>query len=195
MAGRRGAGRRGGAQTGGPLPRVRLEPLSAASDPRLLAEVLALRPGPGQDRYCLPASRTYPPASADALRVPFAVLADPDPDPGTGGGGRVVGFGTLDRHGQLEHLLDDPGRGLLLRAFYVGHDHQGRGYGTAAARQARALAHALEPEAELLVLCVHESNAAARTAYARAGFADSGARWLAQAADPQVVMVAALQPR
>lgn len=175
-----------------PLPAVRLEPLSDASDPRLLASVLALKPGPGQDRYCLPASMTYPPASADPLRVAFAVMAQL---PGPGTGERVVGFGTLDRHGQLEHLLDDPARGLLLRAFYVGRAHQGRGYGTAGARQARALAHALEPEAELLVLCVHESNTAARSAYARAGFADSGARWMAQAADPQVVMVAALQPR
>ncbi|TNM67713.1 GNAT family N-acetyltransferase [Streptomyces sp. NP160] len=178
-----------------PLPAVRLEVLSEASDPRLLASVLALKPGHGQDRYCLPASMTYPPASADPLRVPFAVMAALDGPEGASGGERVVGFGTLDRHGQLEHLLDEPARGLLLRAFYVGRPHQGRGYGTAAARRARALAHALEPEAQLLVLCVHESNTAARTAYARAGFADSGARWMAQAADPQVVMVAALQPR
>ncbi len=169
-------------------PRVRLEPLSLASEPDLLAAVLALEPGPGQDRYCLPAALTHPPASADPLRIPFAVLAlDGDDE-------RPVGFGTLDRRGALEHLLDDPAKGLLLRAYYVAAEHQGRGYGAAGARAARALAHALEPEAQLLVLCVHESNAAGRRAYARAGFADTGGRWMPRAADPQVIMAAALQP-
>lgn len=171
---------------------VRLEPLTPATDARLLAAVLALDPGPDQERYCMPASRTYPPASADPQRVPFAVVLAPR---GAGpGAGTPVGFGVLDRRGHLEHLLDDPARGLLLRAFYVDRAHQGRGYGAAAARAARGLAHAVEPAAQLLVLCVHTSNAAGLRAYGRAGFVDTGGRWQPSAADPQVVMAAALQP-
>lgn len=171
---------------------VRLEPLTPATDPRLLAAVLALDPGPDQERYCMPAARTYPPASADPHRVPFAVVRRAQ---GGGPDSEVpVGFGVLDRRGHLEHLLDDPAKGLLLRAFYVDRAHQGRGYGSAAARAARGLAHAVEPAAQLLVLCVHTSNAAGLRAYAKAGFVDTGGRWQPRAADPQVVMAAALQP-
>ena len=168
---------------------VRLEPLTPATDARLLAAVLALDPGPDQERYCMPASRTYPPASADPHRVPFAVVLRDGADAGA-----PVGFGVLDRRGHLEHLLDDPAKGLLLRAFYVDRAQQGRGYGAAGARAARALAHAVEPAAQLLVLCVHTSNAAGLRAYGKAGFVDTGGRWQPRAADPQVVMVAALQP-
>lgn len=171
---------------------VRLEPLSPATDPRLLAAVLALDPGPDQERYCMPASRTYPPASADAARVPFAVVLTGQS--GGDDGGVPVGFGVLDRRGHLDHLLDDPAQGLLLRAFYIDSGRQGQGYGAAAARAARALAHQLEPTAQLLVLCVHTSNTAGLRAYGRAGFVDTGGRWQPTAADPQVVMAAALQP-
>ena len=161
---------------------VDLLPLSAGSDPELLAAVLALRPLPEQERFSIPAAETLTAAAADPDRTPFAVVAR----------GVPVGFGVLDRRGYLADLLDDPASAVLLRAFYVDAAHQGRGYGTAAARRARELAAALVPSARLLVLTVNEANPAARAAYARAGFADTGARYLGGAAGPQRVLVAAL---
>ena len=161
---------------------VELQPLSAASPPALLAAVLALRTLPEQERFTIPAAETFTAAAADPDRTPFAVLA----------GGVPVGYGVLDRTGYLADLLDDPSGAVLLRAFYLDAAHQGRGYGTAAARAARALAAALVPSASLLVLTVNEANPAALAAYARAGFADTGARYLGGAAGPQRVLVAVL---
>jgi RimJ/RimL family protein N-acetyltransferase len=167
---------------------VRLVPLSLASDPGLLVAVLGLDVLPEQGGFVIPASQTFAAAAADPDRTPFAVLAADS----------AVGFGVLDRRGHLAELLDEPGRGVLLRAFYVGAGHQGRGHGTAAARAVRSLAAVVAPSADLVVLTVHERNAPARAAYARAGYADTGARYTQVAGDPQLVMVAGVrrpQPR
>ena len=159
-----------------------LQPLSAGSDPDLLAAVLVLRPLPEQERFTVPAAETFTAAVADPDRTPFAVLA----------GGVPVGFGVLDRSGYLADLVDDPASAVLLRAFYIDAGSQGRGYGRAAARSARGLAAALVPGARLLVLTVNELNTTALRAYARAGFADTGVQYLGGASGPQRVMVAAL---
>ncbi|SDQ04860.1 GNAT family N-acetyltransferase [Quadrisphaera sp. DSM 44207] len=163
---------------------VRLRPLSAAEDPHLLARVLRLRPHPEQEVFSARAADTFPAAAADPDRTAFAVLAGEEP----------VGFGVLDRRGWLEDLVDDPDRAVLLRAFYIAAEHQGRGYGARAARAARALAAALVPTADLVVLTVNERNPAAQRAYARAGFVDTGTRYLGGGAGPQRVMVAAASP-
>lgn len=166
---------------------VRLAPLLLASDADLLAAVLALDVLPEQGAYVLPASQTLAAAAADPDRTPFAVLAGDAPTP------TPVGFGVLDRGEHLAELVDEPGRAVLLRGFYVGAAHQGRGHGSAAARAVRSLAARVAPTAELVVLTVNESNAPARRAYARAGYADTGARYLGGAAGPQLVLVAGVQ--
>lgn len=165
-------------------PVVRLVPVEP-HDSALRAAVSALRPRPDQEVFSATAEQTLPAADADPRRTPFAVLA----------AGRPVGFGVLDRGGYLDELVDEPHRAVLLRAFYLDAAAQGRGLGTAAARAVPGLAARLYPDAELLVLTVNERNAAAAAAYRRAGFADTGARYLGGDAGPQHVLVAALPCR
>lgn len=165
-------------------PVVRLQVVGDRDDDLPLA-LLALRPYPEQEQFSASADRTLPEAMANPARTPFAVLA----------GGEPVGFGVLDREGYLDELVDAPERAVLLRAFYVGARHQGRGYGTAAAAQVPQLAGELFADAELVVLTVNERNPAAVAAYSRAGFRDTGARYLGGDAGPQRVLVAAVPRR
>lgn len=139
-----------------------------------------LRPQRSQIVFSGTTETTLPEAEADPARTPFAVVA----------GGRVVGFGVLDRDGILRDLVDDTHRAVLLRGFYLGAAHQGRGWGTAAARAVPALAASVHPGVELVVLTVNDTNTAARRAYAAAGFVETGTRYLAGPAGPQQVMVA-----
>lgn len=151
----------------------------------LRPQVMGLTVRPDQEEFVIPAATTLDAADADPGRTPFAVLLHP-----AGGAARPVGFGVLDRGGYLPDLLDAPQRAVLLRAFYVDVAHQGRGIGTAAARAARSLAGTLDG-VELVVLTVNVRNTAAVAAYTRAGFADTGARYLLGDAGPQHVLVAA----
>lgn len=143
-----------------------------------------LRPLPEQDEFSSAATRTLPEADADSQRTPFAVLAGDEP----------VGFGVLDRAGYLADLVDAPERAVLLRAFYLAAGWQGRGLGTAAAREVRSLARQLHPQVDLVVLTVDERNAAALAAYTAAGFVDTGVRYLAGDSGPQHVLAAAVSP-
>jgi RimJ/RimL family protein N-acetyltransferase len=160
---------------------VRLVPVRPG-DAALRVAVTALRPRPEQEVFSATAAQTLPAADADACRTPFAVLV----------GGEPVGFGVLDRRGYLGELLDQPSRAVLLRAFYVDAAVQGRGHGTAAARAVPALAARLYPAAELLVLTVDEGNLSAVTTYLRAGFIDTGVRYVAGGPAPQHVLVASI---
>ena len=159
---------------------VRLVVLDAGHPWR--ARVLALAPAPDQEVFSSRASQTLPEADADPHRTPFAVAERDVP----------VGFGVLDRVGILDELVDEPARAVLLRAFYVGADHQGRGLGTAAARAVPALAAELYDDVELVVLTVNEQNPAAVAAYLRAGFVDTSARYLGGEAGPQHVLVSSV---
>lgn len=167
----------------GTRPQVRLEVLDAGH--RLRPHVLGLTVRPDQEEFVIPASTTLADADADPGRTPFAVLLR---DPARAS--LPVGFGVLDRGGYLPELVDAPERAVLLRAFYVDAAHQGRGIGAAAARAARSLAATLDG-VELVVLTVNVRNAAGVAAYSRAGFADTGARYLRGDAGPQHVLVAA----
>jgi RimJ/RimL family protein N-acetyltransferase len=151
---------------------VRLEVLVEGSPPGLLAAVGALAVAPGQEDFVLLPQVTLPAALDDPGRTPFAVLAGH-----SARSAGVVGFGVLDRHGYLDQVLDQPERTVLLRAFCIGARHQGRGLGAAAARAARSLGARVAPSAELVVLSVHAANTAGQRAYARAGYADTGARY------------------
>lgn len=145
-------------------------------------QVLALAPASRQEVYSGRAAQTLPEADADPKRTPFAVAAD----------GAPVGFGVLDRVGILADLVDEPSRAVLLRAFYVDAAHQGRGLGTAAARALAPLTAAIYDDVELVVLTANLENPAAVTAYLRAGFVDTGTRYLGGAAGPQHVLVMAV---
>lgn len=182
-----------------PGPAVRLVALGPRSPSALLAEAEALPLAQGQERFVLPPATTLPEAMADPERFPFAVLAGGTAGPGqsqasarSGRGRRgdaVVGYGVLDRHGYLDHLLDQADRTVLLRGYCVAAPVQGRGYGAAGARAVRTLAAQVAASADLVVLSVDQTNAAGLAAYARAGFVDSGARYEGRSGD-EVVMVA-----
>jgi RimJ/RimL family protein N-acetyltransferase len=148
-------------------------------DDALREQVLRLAPTAEQEIFSGRAEQTLPAAEADEARTPFAILH----------GERAVGFGVLDRAGYLADLVDDPARAVLLRAFYLDASAQGRGWGRQAARQIPDLA-AQVTDAELVVLTVNERNPRAVRAYLRAGFTDTGTRYLDGSAGPQHVLVA-----
>ncbi|UNX53620.1 GNAT family N-acetyltransferase [Georgenia sp. TF02-10] len=148
---------------------------------RLRAAVVTLRPLPGQEQYSGYAKVTLPEADAAPTRTPFAVVHEED----------AVGFGVLDTGGYLPDLTSDPARAVLLRAFYIGADHQLRGHGRRAAALLPAFVHDVHPGAEVLYLTVNEANPAAIRAYAAGGFTDVG-RYLGGSLGPQRVMTTAV---
>lgn len=154
----------------------------------LVAAVESLRVAPGQEDFVLLPRVTLPVALDEPDRTPFAVLAA-----GAGSRSSVVGFGVLDRHGYLDQVLDQPERTVLLRAFCIDAAHQGRGLGTAGARAARVLGGAVAPSADLVVLTVHGANTAGQRAYARAGFADTGARYTGSCGQEWVMAAAVVR--
>ena len=117
----------------------------------------------------------------------LAQVAAPDPRR-TPAGGR-----SADRHGYLDQVIDQPERTVLLRAFCIDERHPGRGYGTGAARRARALGGRVAPSADLVVLTVNTANTAARAVYARAGFADTGARYTGSSGEQWVMAATAVR--
>ncbi|GAA3725470.1 GNAT family N-acetyltransferase [Salinactinospora qingdaonensis] len=144
----------------------------------LRAAVLKLRLAPGQTRYSGQAATTLPRADADPNRTPFAVTR----------AGDAVGFGIIDRVGNLGELTDDPARATLLRAFYIDAHWQHRGIGRAACRALAPFVHDLAPEATDIVLTVNEGNSVALRAYTAAGFMATGRRYLGGDAGPQLVL-------
>lgn len=151
-------------------------------------QVLALDPGPGREIFSGRVARTLPAAEADPHRTPFVIAAAATPP-------IPVGFGVLDRVGILAELVDQPSRAVLLRGFFVDLAQQGRGFGTAAARQVRELAAELHGDAELVVLTVNQTNLAGVSAYRRAGFVDTGTLYLGGPNGPQQVMVTSVPRR
>lgn len=164
-------------------------------DGALLAAASRLQVGVDQRRFAEPPAESFPLALADPARTPFVVLSGAEDDDE-----RVVGAGVLhagaaapDSDAELAQLLtaagEDPATAVLLRSFVIGEQHQGRGFGTAAARAAVALAPDVAPAAGVVVLTVNERNPAGLRAYARAGFSDAG-RYLGGSAGPQRAMTA-----
>ena len=168
---------------------MRLVALVPRSPRALLGAAEALALGDGQERFVLPPATTLPEALADPDRFPFAVLTAGAAPDGRARAREVVGYGVLDRRGYLGHLLDQAERTVLLRGYCVAATAQGRGYGAAGARAARALAAQVAPSAELVVLSVDGANGAGLGAYARAGFVDTGARYEGRSGT-EVVMAA-----
>ncbi len=184
-------------------PAVSLVPMTRRSPASLVRTVEELDLAAGQDRYVLPPALTLAPALEDVTRTPFAIVrarARSRVPVGRGPGARrtapradVVGFGVLDRRGYLGHLLDQPERTVLLRAYCIAAHAQGNGYGSAGARAVRALAAQVSPSSALVVLSVHEENGGGRRAYASAGFIDTTARYDGRSG-PELVLAAAVSP-
>ncbi|MFH5880741.1 GNAT family N-acetyltransferase [Arthrobacter sp. NA-172] len=117
----------------------------------------------------------------DESRVPYVIEAD----------GAAVGVFTLQTGAATLAGWPDDDSAWLLRGFLIDQGHQGRGLGSqaaaAAAREAHKLTARLGSGQAGVVLSVNERNPAARSAYEKAGFAESG-RYLGGSTGPQLTM-------
>ncbi|MFL1429530.1 MULTISPECIES: GNAT family N-acetyltransferase [unclassified Nocardiopsis] len=154
----------------------------------LRAAVLRHRLAPGQTRFVGLPVMTLPIADADPDRVPFAIVVGPVAD-AADAREHAAGFGVLDSGVGLRELVDEPQRAVLLRAYYLTPQWQGRGIGRAAcaAPLLDRLAAEAAPHAAEVVLCVNTANPGARRVYEAAGYTDTG-RVLPGDAGPQHVL-------
>lgn len=134
---------------------------------------------PGQRRFVTEAVHTLPRADTDPYRTPFAVvLADIEVHDRVTALEACVGFGILDRLGILRDLTQTPESSVLLRAYYITPEWQGKGIGRAAcsARLLHPLISEIAPELTEVVLCVNDDNEAGLRTYRAAGFVFTGVR-------------------
>ncbi|MFD3686604.1 GNAT family N-acetyltransferase [Nocardiopsis sp. NPDC058631] len=185
------SGAHGGRGDGPPdLRLVRLD-RDTAESVLLRQAVLGHRPLPGQRGYVRAPVATLPLADADPARTPFAIVADRRPVADAGAArAACAGFGVLDRAVHTRDLVPDPAHAVLLRAFYVAPDWQGRGVGRAScsAPLLDGLAAEVSPGASELVLCVDEANHRAARVYGAAGFSFTGHRLFTGPDGIQLVM-------
>ncbi|WP_306366779.1 GNAT family N-acetyltransferase [Nocardiopsis sp. CC223A] len=141
----------------------------------LRAAVLRHRLAPGQARFTGLPVATLPAADADPDRVPFAVVVGAVTDAARAREA-AAGFGVLDRAIRTPGMVENPQRAVLLRAYYVTPQWQGRGLGRAscAAPLLDRLITEAAPHADRVVLCVNEGNHTARRAYEAAGYTATG---------------------
>ncbi|WP_053615158.1 N-acetyltransferase [Nocardiopsis sp. NRRL B-16309] len=177
---------------GGCVPGLRLVRLDRTTPEvaHLRRAVLRHRLAPGQSRYTGLPVATLPAADADPDRFPFAVVrTGAAPTDAAAARLACVGFGIIDRGAALVPLVDAPERAVLLRAYYVTPEWQGRGVGRAAcaAPLLDLLVAGVAPATAEIVLCVNEANHQAERVYAAAGFAPTGRR-IVESAGPQLVM-------
>ena len=133
--------------------------------------VLRLAPHPEQEQFSGRADQTLPLAERDPARHPYVLVED----------GAPVAFFVLD-----ETPPDaDPTADLYLRAFFVDAAAQGRGVATRAATALPDVVRRDFPQVRSLVLTVNVRNVAARTAYLRGGFVDTGELYLGGSLGPQ----------
>lgn len=144
---------------------------------------------PEQLRFTGLPARTLPDADGDPERFPYAIVALEGPITGPDRArDACAGFGVLDRILQSA-LVDAPERAVLLRAYYVTPQWQGRGVGRAScsAPLLDALAREVAPHAEEIVLCVNQANQTAQRVYKASGFDFTGTV-VPGGAGPQEVM-------
>ena len=182
----------GGGRVDGP-PELRLVRLDrdTAETALLRKAVLGHRLLPGQRGHGRTPVATLPLADADPARTPFAIVADRRPVADADGArAACAGFGVLDRAVHTRDLVPDPAHAVLLRAFYVAPDWQGKGVGRAScsAPLLDRLASEVAPGASELVLCVDEANDRAARVYGAAGFSFTGRRLFTEPDDIQLVM-------
>ncbi|MGA4540419.1 GNAT family N-acetyltransferase [Uniformispora flossi] len=151
----------------------------------LRSAVRGLAPRADQEEFSGRAADTLAVADGDPYRSPFAIVHD----------GAAVGFGVLDAQGYRDEIAGEPGRPVLLRAFYVAAAFQGRGLGGAAIARLPEAARTVVPDADTLMLTVNVRNAGARAAYLAGGFVDAGDLYLGGDAGPQHILRMALASR
>ncbi|MEU3016841.1 GNAT family N-acetyltransferase [Nocardiopsis sp. NPDC007018] len=173
---------------------VRLDTGTAEAD--LLREAaLSHRLPPEQSRFTGLPARTLPDADGDPERFPYAVVALEGPVDGPERAREAcAGFGVLDRVIRSE-LVDAPERAVLLRAYYVTSQWQGRGVGRAScsAPLLDGLVREVAPHAREVVLCVNRGNLPAQRVYKASGFDFTGTV-VPGDAGPQEVMSRPLEP-
>src|SRR5690606_8116739 len=133
--------------------------------------------------------RTLPDADRDPERFPYAILAlEGALTDLASARAACAGFGVPDRVIRSE-LVDAPERAVLLRAYYVTPQWQGRGVGRAScsAPLLDGLAEEVAPHADEIVLCVNQANQPAQRVYKASGFDFTGTV-VAGNAGPQEVM-------
>lgn len=131
---------------------------------------------PEQLRFTGLPEQTLPEADDDPARTPYAVVVGEDPITGTEQARiRCAGFGILDR-ALRGPLVDAPERAVLLRAYYVTPQWQGKGVGRTSCSPPLLdrLAAEVAPYADEIVLCVNRINLSAQRLYSAAGFAFTG---------------------
>lgn len=160
---------------------ILLKDLDEAERAVAIEAVAALEILPEQAAFVGVPSELVARGLAEPARKIFAIIDRVD-----GEGFRVVGTGTLHR-GAAEQALNWSGDWVLLRAFLIGAQFQGRGYGSRAAAESALLAQELFADAEGVVLGVNEANVAGQRAYRKAGYDVVGGH-LDQRAGRQFVM-------
>jgi GNAT superfamily N-acetyltransferase len=155
---------------------VRLVPIGV-SDHAVRAALAAQRLSPEQRRFVIPAAESLTLGDADPDRHSIAILA----------GAQPVGMFALDRGGYFREFDDDP-RAVLLRAFYVAAEYQGRGYARGAIAALPEFVHETMPDVRRVILTVNDENPAAVRAYVAGGFLDTGQDHLGGDAGPQHVL-------
>lgn len=163
------------------VPGLRLVRLDRTTpEVALLRDVLPRhRVAPDQRRFIDEAVHTLPRADDDPARFPYAIVLNNGPLTDRAVAlDTCVGFGIIDRVGQLRDLVDDPTSAVQLRAFYIALEHQGRGIGRAAcaAPLLDLLVAAVAPRATQIVLCLNEGNELGEHTYRAAGFMPTGGR-------------------
>ncbi|KAE8763356.1 GNAT family N-acetyltransferase [Georgenia thermotolerans] len=152
------------------MPNVRirlLEDVPPSEAGRLASQLAALDVLPEQRDFSGSPASVVKRGVDDPTRRTFVILVER-----TDGPPEPVGVGAL--HPDAAGRSVYPGPHVLLRGLSIDARHQGRGIGTAAVTLAVELAARVAPDARAVVLRVHRRNAAARRAYARAGFAATG---------------------
>lgn len=129
---------------------------------------------PDQERFTAPATESLTKGDADPGRLSVAILVGDEP----------VGMFAVDRGGYFREFDRDP-HAVLLRAFYVAPEHQGRGYARAAIVAIPDFMRRTLPDVHRVVLTVNHQNPAAIRAYLSAGFTDSKKSYLGGSAGPQ----------
>lgn len=99
----------------------------------------------------------------------------------------VVGFFLIDT--QYGHKYDFArSEALGLRAFFIDHRHQGKGYAKRAVLALKAFLVSAYPDFDQIYLTVNCKNPAARHCYVQGGFTDTHELYLGGAAGPQHIM-------
>lgn len=153
--------------------------------PELAAQVRALRVAPEQVKYVGNFAFNLEDALRDPLSEAMVVVADED----------VIGLYRLDFAPRAVIGRTLGASSVAVRAFAIGRQFQGRGFGTRAALAMCSDLRHRHPDRRLVVLAVNCSNRLAVSTYRNAGFIDTGELFAGGSAGPQHVMLHALGKR